>query len=65
MEHKVIDQTSLVHGIISFRSDFEIHGQEKSCDVESYKWYLIGKTTGSEAVVIQWQDQTWEGVRAA
>ena len=66
MENKVIDQTTLVHDIISLQSDMEIISPEQGdYDVCLYKWHLVNQTTGNESLVIKWADQTWEGVRAA
>ena len=73
MERKVIDQTPLVHDIISIQPDIKVTSPTNEpqsedlggYDVLSYNWHLVSKTSGNEAVVIQWHDQTWEGVRAA
>jgi hypothetical protein len=73
MEHKVIDQTQLVHDIISLESDMEITSPTNEAECENdvgynvllYKWHLVNQTTGNESLVIKLAGQTWEGVRAA
>jgi hypothetical protein len=72
MTHKAIDQTQLVHDIISMQSDFKVNSPTivklnhyEEHDILNCQWLLVAKTTGTEELVASCLDQTWEGVRAA
>jgi hypothetical protein len=59
----MIDQTQLVHDVLSLREDFQLQGAE---DALAYRWLLV---TGSDAVqagpLAKWCDQVWRGVALA
>lgn len=59
----MIDQTQLIHDVLSLRSDFE--SQDVS-DVLAYRWLLV--TEGGQDVtgpVAMWGEMTWVGVEQA
>jgi len=59
----MIDQTQLIHDVLSLRDDFELQGVS---DVLAYRWLLVTEgnqdVTGPAAV---WGGMTWVGVEQA
>jgi hypothetical protein len=59
----MIDQTQLVHDVLSLRSDFTVRGLE-SGDVLDYRWLLVTEEGQQAGPVAMWDDQMWLGVTA-
>ena len=58
----MIDQTQLIHDVLSLQSDFESQGVS---DVLAYRWLLVTEGQDVTGPVAMWGDHTWVGVEAA
>lgn len=55
----MIDQTQLVHDVLSLQPDFELQG---ATDVLAYRWYVVTEGLEVTGPVAMWNDHKWVGV---
>jgi hypothetical protein len=68
----MIDQSQLVHDVLSLRSDFDVWGLPEDCTTLDYAWALVPSATDRvpetlatwEGPVAAWGGQTWVGLAA-
>lgn len=68
----MIDQTQLVHDVLSLRPDFDVWGVSEDCSALDYQWALVPSASGRvpdtllawEGPVAAWGGQTWVGIAA-
>lgn len=60
----MIDQTALIHDVLSLSTDFHLSGVAPDDTVLDYRWLLSSSTARACGPVAAWRDQVWHGVRA-